>query len=64
MFLFTLAWFGCGIGGPPRSILSGDVAAEIQVAIGAAQLSMSFSVPGWGCVLVGQGKLTPDWVSN
>ncbi len=58
MFLFTAAWFGCGIGGPPGNMLSADVAAQNQsVAIGAAMLSIFFSVPGWACVLVGQGRL-------
>jgi len=58
MFLFFAAWFACGIGGPPGNMLSPDPAAQnLFAAIGAATLSMFFSVPGWACVLVSQRKM-------
>ena len=58
MFLFFAAWFACGIGGPPGNMLSPDPAAQnLFAAIGAATLSMFFSVPGWACVLVSQRRM-------
>jgi len=58
LFLFFGAWFVCGIGGPPGNLLSTDPATHVlDAAIGAALLSMFFSVPGWACVLVGQRKM-------
>jgi hypothetical protein len=59
--LFTGAWFGCGIGGPPGNLLSADLATQNQTAaLGAAILSMFFSVPGWACLLVSQRKLLQE----
>lgn len=58
MFLFIAEWFACGIGAPPGNMLSSDLTAHnLLGAIGAASLSMFFSVPGWACVLVGQRML-------
>lgn len=65
MFLFFAAWFACGIGGPPGNMLSPDSTAQnLQAAIGAATLSMFFSVPGWACVLVGMLKMRQDAQSD
>ncbi|MGA9349200.1 MAG: hypothetical protein WBW48_10405 [Anaerolineae bacterium] len=58
MFLFFAAWFACGIGGPPGNMLSSDPTAQNPLtAVGAAILSMFFSVLGWACVLVSQRKI-------
>jgi hypothetical protein len=61
MFLFFAEWFACGIGGPPGNMLSSDLATHSSFgALGAASLSMFFSVPGWACLFVGQRKLFND----
>lgn len=58
MFLFVAAYFACGIGGPPGSLLSTDqLAHDIEAAYDSALLAIFFSVPGWACVLVGIRKL-------
>jgi hypothetical protein len=58
MFLFFAQWFACGIGGPPGNMLSPDPLAHNSFgALGAASLSMFFSVPGWVCVFISQKKL-------
>jgi hypothetical protein len=58
MFLFFAQWFACGIGGPPGNMLSSDLAAHNPFgALGAASLSMFFSVPGWVCLFAGQYKI-------
>ena len=58
MFLFSAAWFGCGVGGTPGNLLSPDPAThDPAVATSVAILSISLSVPGWGCLLVGQWQL-------
>jgi hypothetical protein len=58
MFLFVAAYFACGIGGPPGSLLSSDqLTHDIEAAYDSALLGIFFSVPGWGCVLVGIRKL-------
>ena len=58
LFLFFAAWFACGIGGPPGNMLSSDPVRHNQfAAIGAALLSMFFSMPGWTCLLVSQRKM-------
>lgn len=57
MFLFFAAWFACGIGGPPGNMLSANPSVHnSSAAVGAAALSMFFTVPGWGCLLVGLRK--------
>jgi hypothetical protein len=54
MFLFIAAYFACGIGGPPGSLMSSDPSAHaLDAAYDAALLSIFFSVPGWACMLVG-----------
>jgi hypothetical protein len=54
MFLFVAAYFACGIGGPPGSLLSPEAASrDIEAAYDSALLAIFFSVPGWACVLVG-----------
>jgi hypothetical protein len=58
MFLFVAAYFACGIGGPPGSLLSADsLTHNIESAYDSALLGIFFSVPGWACVLVGIRKL-------
>jgi len=58
MFLFSAAWFSCGVGGTPGNLLSPDPAThDPAVAGGVALLSIVLSVPGWGCLLVGQWRL-------
>ncbi len=58
MFLFFAAWFACGIGGPPGNMLSADASVHNpSAALGAAALSMFFTLPGWGSLLVGLTKL-------
>jgi hypothetical protein len=58
MFLFVAAYFACGIGGPPGSMLSSDqLTHDIEAAYDSALLAIFFSVPGWACVLVGTRKL-------
>ncbi len=53
VFLFFAGWFACGIGGPPGNLLSVVGSTHNPgAAIGAAALSMFFSVPGWGCLLI------------
>ena len=57
LFLFSAAWFACGIGGPPGNLLSSDPAAHDEfLAVFEATLSMFLSVPGWACVLMGQRR--------
>ena len=56
-FLFSAAWFACGIGGGPGNMLGTENAFNQMAATGAASLAMFFSIPGWICVLVGQHKL-------
>jgi hypothetical protein len=57
-FLFSAAWFACGIGGTPGNLLSPDSSTHnLSVATGVAVLSMLLSVPGWVSVLVGQWTL-------
>ena len=69
MFLFVAAYFACGIGGPPGSLLSSDsLTHDIESAYDSALLAIFFSVPGWACVLVGirklfQGIRSPDEIS-
>ena len=54
MFLFVAAYFACGIGGPPGSLLSHDqLTHDLEAAYDSALLAIFFSVPGWACVLVG-----------
>lgn len=58
IFLFSGAYFACGIGGLPGNLLSPDPAMHNPgVATASAVLSMFLSVPGWACVLVGMRKL-------
>lgn len=58
LFLFCAQWFACGIGGPPGNMLSSDsLAHNFGGALGAASLSMFFSVPGWICIFAGQRRL-------
>jgi len=58
MFLFVAAYFACGIGGPPGSLLSSDqLTHDIEAAYDSALLGILLSVPGWACVLVGFRKL-------
>ena len=58
MFLFIAAWFACGIGGPPGSLLSHDqLTHDLESAYDSAILSIFFSVPGWACMLVGMRKM-------
>ena len=58
MFLFSAAWFACGVGGTPGNLLSPDPAThDPAVAGNVAALSIFLSVPGWGCLLVGQWRL-------
>jgi hypothetical protein len=55
--LFFAGWFACGIGGPPGNLLSAQASTHSPgAALGAAALSMFFSVPGWGCLMVGLRK--------
>jgi hypothetical protein len=54
MFLFVAAYFACGIGGPPGSLLSHDqLTHDLEAAYDSALLAIFFSVPGWASVLVG-----------
>lgn len=58
MFLFVAAYFACGIGGPPGSLLSHDALThDLETAYDSALLAIFFSVPGWACVLVGMRKM-------
>jgi hypothetical protein len=58
MFLFVAAYFACGIGGPPGSLLSHEHAIhDLESAYDSAMLSIFFSVPGWACMLVGMRKM-------
>lgn len=58
VFIFFAAWFACGIGGSPGALLSPDEAVQSQeLGMYSAILSMFFSVPGWGCVLVGVRRM-------
>lgn len=58
MFLFVAAYFACGIGGPPGSLLSHDqLTHDLEAAYDSAMLSIFFSVPGWACMLVGMRKM-------
>jgi hypothetical protein len=58
MFLFVAAYFACGIGGPPGSLLSHDqLTHDLEAAYDSALLAIFFSVPGWACVLVGMRKM-------
>jgi hypothetical protein len=58
MFLFIAAYFACGIGGPPGSLLSSDqLTHDIEAAYDSALLAIFFSVPGWVFVLVSIRKL-------
>jgi hypothetical protein len=58
MFLFIGAYFACGIGGPPGSLLSHDQSVhDLGSAYDSAILSIFLSVPGWACVLVGMRKM-------
>jgi hypothetical protein len=58
MFLFIAAYFACGIGGPPGSLLSKNPSVhDLGSAYDSAILSIFLSVPGWACVLVGMRKL-------
>ncbi len=57
-FLFTGAWFACGIGAYPGNLFSiNPELHQPDFAVGAAVLSMFVSVPGWFCVLMGQKKM-------
>jgi hypothetical protein len=57
-FLFSAAWFACGVGGTPGNLLSPDPAAHNPaVATSVAALSIFLSVPGWACLLVAQSRL-------
>ena len=63
-FLLFAAWFACGIGGPPGNMLSADPSVHNpSAALAAGALSMFFTIPGWGCLLVGLSK-TQDAVSH
>ena len=58
MFLFIAAYFACGIGGPPGSLMSKDASTHaLDAAYDSALLSIFFSVPGWACVCVGMRKM-------
>jgi hypothetical protein len=58
LFLFIAAYFACGIGGPPGSLLSHDQSThDLEAAYDSALLAIFFSVPGWACVLVGMRKM-------
>jgi hypothetical protein len=58
MFLFIAAYFACGIGGPPGSLLSKNQSVhDLGSAYDSAILSILFSAPGWACVLVGMRKI-------
>lgn len=60
MFLFFGQWFACGIGAPPGNLLSPDIETHNALyATVTAALSIFFSVPGWGCLLVAQRKISP-----
>lgn len=61
MFLFFAQWFACGVGGPPGNLLSSNpIDYNAFAAVGAASLSMFFSVPGWVCLYAGQQRLRSD----
>jgi hypothetical protein len=61
MFLFFAEWFACGIGGPPGNMLSSNLETHSFFgALGAASLSMFFSVPGWTSLLIAQRKLLSE----
>ena len=58
MFLFSAAWFACGVGGTPGNLLSPDPSThQPMIAANVALLSIALSVPGWACLLVGLGVL-------
>jgi hypothetical protein len=58
MFLFMGAYFACGIGGPPGSLLSKDPSIhDLGSAYDSAILSIVLSVPGWACVLMGVRRM-------
>ena len=55
VFLFSANWFACGIGGGPGNMLSSDPSMyQPMLATYAAVLAMLCSLPGWGCILIGQ----------
>jgi hypothetical protein len=57
-FLFSAAWFACGVGGTPGNLLSPDPAMHNPaVATGVAALSIALAVPGWACVLLAQSRM-------
>jgi hypothetical protein len=58
MFLFIAAYFACGIGSPPGSLLSPEQSThDLEAAYDSALLAIFFSVPGWACALVSMTKL-------
>jgi hypothetical protein len=57
-FLFSAAWFACGVGGTPGNLLSPDPTMHNPaVATGVAALSISLAVPGWACLLLAQSRI-------
>ena len=51
--------------GPPGNLLSSDLIAHNPFgALGAASLSMFFSIPGWACLFAGQQKLLKEVQSS
>jgi hypothetical protein len=57
-FLFSAAWFACGIGGTPGNLLSPDPATHNPaVATSVAALSIFLAVPGWACLLLAQSRI-------
>jgi hypothetical protein len=58
MFLFVAAYFACGIGGPPGSLLSAEPSShDLETAYDSAILAIFLSAPGWACMLVGMRKM-------
>ena len=65
MFLFIAAYFACGIGGPPGSLLSHDLSThDLETAYDSAMLSIFLSVPGWACMLMGMRKMMQGALSE
>jgi len=57
-FLFSAAWFACGVGGTPGNLLSSDPATHNPaVATAVAALSIALAVPGWACLLWAQSRI-------
>lgn len=57
LFLFSAAWFACGVGGTPGNLLSPDPANhDPDIATNVAMLSIFLSVQSWACLAIGQWK--------